>query len=252
MRIALLSILLLVMGGMTTVVNAQKKLNVTMRGDSVFLEKKFQFTAAMRESKSGTLVQMRAPDSSLQAMLIIIPQDTQLRFSGRFAKLDQMYDCLYPKMELLTLYESYIRNGVMVNGVAQEKGLKAYCDERKLELRQIPKRQVVKPGVAGQDSILKARAEEKMKAMVQIEITNNATSAVTVMSGRPGPVKEGKQSYSEKREEIIPAGQKKVFTAFDGELICIIAADKSEKDCRKVTHEMKSLSIVAEGDGFGK
>jgi hypothetical protein len=252
MRIALLTILMLLTGGMTTYVNAQKKLNVTMRGDSVLLEKKFQFTATVRESKSGTLVQMRAPDSSLQAMLIIIPQDTQLRFSGRFAKLDQMYDCLYPKMELLTLYESYIRNGVMVEGVAQEKGLKAYCDERKLELRQIPKRQVAKPGVAGQDSILKARAEQKMKAMVQIEITNSASVPVTVMSGRPGPVKEGKQTYSEKREEIIPAGQKIAFTAFDGELICIIAIDKTEKDCRKVTHEMKSLSIVPEGDAFGK
>jgi hypothetical protein len=237
---------------MTSHVNAQKKLNVTMRSDSVFLDKKFQFTAAMRESKSGTLVQMRAPDSSLQAMLVIVPQDTQLRFSGRFAKLDQMYDCLYPKMEMLTLYESYIRNGVMVNGVANEKGLKAYCEERKLELRQIPKRQVVKPGVAGQDSILKARAEEKMKAKVQIEITNNATNPVTVMSGRPGPVKEGKKTYSEKREEVIPAGQKKVFIAFDGELICIVAPDRSEKDCRTVSHEMKSLSIVAEGDAFGK
>ena len=230
--------------------NAQEKFNVEMRNDSVFNNGELQFIAVEKISKENKLIQLKSPDQKLQAMLIVIRQEKKIRFSGRFPQLNLMYDCLYPDMEMFTLYESYIRNKVIVNGVVTEKGLRDYCNSRKLELREIPRRQVAKPGVGVQDSILKARTEERMKARVDIMISNTSGKPVTVTAGRMGGTVNGKRNYSEKRQDIIPPGERRNFIAFEGELICIVAGDKSEKDCRVVTHAMKSLTILPEGERF--
>lgn len=226
---------------------SQKNFKVTMRNDSVFNNNVLQFVVTKKSSLDKQLIQLRAPDSSVQAFLIVVLQDDKLRFSGRFVKLDKIYDCLYPKMEMLTLYESYIRSGVFVNGVADLKGLDAYCKERKIEMRSIEKRKVAKP--SERDSILKLNAEERMKNMVQIEISNTSANAMTIMAGTQGGMVNGKRVYREKRQDIIPAGERRMFTAFIGELICIVAGAE-ERDCRQVDHSMRQLTILEKGEGF--
>lgn len=232
---------------------AQKKLDVTMRGDSVFLENKFQFRAQHKESNGTLLVNLRAPDSSLQAILIFIPHEDQYRFNGRFLKLEKMYDCLYPKMEMTVLFESYIRNKVLVNGVANLEGLNAYCTDRKVELKDIPRKKVMKPGTAEQDSMLRVAAEARLKTMLQVEVYNNAPFPVTVLSGRPGNMVDGKRTFSEKREEMVDPGQRKMIVTFDKEIICVVGSNHQELDCRQVSPTMSlKLSINSKGDGFGK
>lgn len=232
-------------------VQAQDKLNITVRNDSVFNDSKFEFFAYEKNAGTKKVVLLYAPDSTLQATLYTILQGDTMIFVGRFSKLNKMYDCRYPAVKPVTLYESYIRNGVMRNGKASLEGLTAYCATRKIELKEMPRRQVARPGVGESDSLLKVRAEEKMKAMVKVEIVNTSGIPVTVMSGMPAATsREGKRQYAEMREEVYAPGEKKTLIAFNGEVLCIITADKTEKDCRPVTHALNRLTIAASGDKF--
>ena len=141
----------------------------------------------------------------------------------------------------------------MVNGIANMDGLKGYCNERKVELKDIPKRKVAKPGTAEQDSMLRVNAETKLKTMMQVEVYNNASFPVTVLSGRPGNTVDGKRTFAEKREEMVDPGTTKVIITFDKEIICVVGSNHTELDCRQVSPTMsRKLSINSKGDGFGK
>lgn len=248
----MLRILMIILLLTQATVNAQEKFNVEVRNDSVFNNSELQFLITEKTSKGNSLINIKSPDNTLQAILVVVHQDKKIRFSGRFPTLNLMYDCLYPEMEMTTLYESYIRNKVFVNGVVNEKGLREYCESRKVELRAVPRKQVARPGVGAQDSLLKARTEERMRARVDIMVVNTSGKPVTVMAGRAGQPVNGKRNYSEKRQDVIPPGERRAFVAFESELICIVAGDKTEKDCRVVTHAMQSLTILPEGEGFDR
>jgi hypothetical protein len=248
----MLRLLVIVLLFANAAANAQEKYKIEVRNDSVFNNSELQFLVNEKTSKGNSLINIKSPDNKLQAILVVVPQEKKIRFSGRFPTLNMMYDCLYPEMEMSTLYESYIRNKVFVNGVVNEKGLRDYCESRKVELRAVPRKQVARPGVGTQDSLLKARTEERMRARVDIMVSNTSKRPVTVMAGRAGESVNGKRNYSEKRQDVIPPGERRAFVAFENELICIIAGDKTEKDCRVVTHAMKSLTILPEGEGFDR
>lgn len=232
--------------------SAQQKLDVTLRHDSVFLKNEFQFRAVMKETKGYKLIQLRSQKDSILGLLMVFPKDTNLLFDARFPRINKMYDCLYPKMEMLTLYESYVRNEVIVNGELSEIGLTEYCKARNVPLTAIPIRKVARPNVATQDSILKANAELKMKTRVDITVTNSSAKVLNISSGRVVKTIDSKRTYAEKRQDSIPAGESKVIIAFDGEFICIVAEDNSEKDCLLVKHELKALTISSEGEHFKK
>ncbi|CAN5445839.1 hypothetical protein BH11BAC2_BH11BAC2_01400 [soil metagenome] len=234
--------------------NAQEKFDVTLRNDTVFNNGKPQFLAKFRPGPKGTrMYSLYSMDGKMQAILTMTEQGDQLRFSGRFPLIYVIYDCLYPKMEILTLMDSYVRSKVMVGGIAQKEGLQSYCKERGLPLREIPIRKVMKPGMdASLDSALAQRAKEQEAKKIEILIKNNSKDEVSIFVGdslakeKIGP-DDKTVPFREGRIEKIAGGTEMKIVAFIGEKIGISSKDNNLYDCRPVVRELKQLKVRSNG-----
>ncbi len=160
--------------------DAQERYDVTMSNDTVYNHGDAQFICKFRPGKKGDLYSLRSLDNKTQALFIVQEQTNNWKFSATFTTLNLHYGCLYPKMEILTLMDSYIRNKVFLNGMPNLEGLKAYCKERSLDLVTMGHKAQSR---ALRDSTLAANARLDAANQIKFTFHNNADKPVRVFIG---------------------------------------------------------------------
>jgi len=228
------------------------KNKVTMIGDTVYKNNIPQFNVKSKVMSNKLGAQMYAFysfDKKTQAILTMTLVNDTIRFTGRFPSLSLIYDCLYPKIEFITLLESYINNKIIVDGKADQKGLEAYCKERNILLREIPIRKVARPGQdAKKDSIMTARALERQAKQFKFNMLNKGKKEVNVFLGDTSATnnrtnKPDAIPFRQGRYEMINAGETKELIGFEGEYVCITDSLHKIYDLRLLKKDLKTLTV---------
>lgn len=174
-----LLLMLMCLCGMNAI--AQEKFDVLLRNDTVFNSNVPQFICEHKNKGQLDGYSLRTLEKKLQAVLIVKNDSSGMKFSGSFPTLGLRYACLYPKIEIITLLDSYLRNKVMVNGEASREGLQAYCKERAIPLDTMTTHKKINP--ATRDSMLIATAKADAASQVKFTFHNNASRPVKVFIG---------------------------------------------------------------------
>ena len=110
-------------------------------------------------------------------------QDSVLKSSVSFPFLNLRYNVYYPKMEIVTLLESFVRNKIIVNGTIDTIGLKAYCKQRQILMTSMTQRRTIRP--TANDSSLGERAKKDYQSQIPIEIINSSYAMISINLGTP-------------------------------------------------------------------
>lgn len=232
---------------------------ITLVNDTVYKNGIGQFTVRTRGSKTNTDLALHtfiSFDKKIQAMISMKLVNDTIRFSGRFPEILVAYDCLYPKIDLQTILESYINNKIMVNGIAKKEGLELYCNERNLPLRTIVTRTVSKPGQdAKRDSIMAIRTKERMAKQFKFELANKSNKDVNVFLGdtTSSPNRTMRPSeipFRQGRYEMIKAGETKQLIGFEGEYVCLTDSLHKIYDLHLLKKDLKSLTVKGKATKF--
>jgi len=248
---------------------AQKKDAFVLRNDSVFYNKVFQFKTEFRTAsaspktdsikvpaKSMQSVSLKSPDGKVQAMLNIQEKDTTIKFMARFPIIGLAYECLYPKVELSTILESYVKNKVMVDGIATKDGVKAYCKERNIPIidqEELKKQREAKN--KERDSVLAIRTQEKMAKKFELTLKNNADSSVYIFIGDTTASKSSAKKpealpFRQGRYELVNGKEEKSLTVFADEFLCISNSKHEILDFKKLDKTIIKLSVNKKGKKF--
>ena len=221
--------------------SAQELYDVKLINDTVYNHGEPQFICKSRNEKNGSLFSLRNLDNKAEAMLVFISQNDKIKFMGTFPVLQVRYSCLYPKLEIITLMDSYIRNKVFVNGKANLKGLKDYCKERNLVLDTLIARKVQSP--MKRDSVMVAHAREDALSQIKFTFHNNASKPVRVFIGNKPKGGSGRIQI------IAPHGELNEH-ARKTEKIFLINDEGEEIKSLSVTDSLKRIVIKESADGF--
>lgn len=219
----------------------QEKQQVTLKNDTVYTNGIPQFICQEKKNEKARIYSLRSMDSKLQGLLIFRMENDTIRFSGTFPYLGLRYTCLYPKIEILTLLDSYIKNKVFVDGKANAEGLAAYCKERELVLDNHIANSTKSP--AKRDSILAARAREDAMNQIKFTFHNNAPKPVKVFIG-------DKPKGGSGRIQIVPPHGDLKEHARKTEKIFLLNDAGDEIKSMAVTDSLKRIVIKASADGF--
>ena len=220
---------------------AQERYDVTLKNDTVYNNGVPQFLCKLRGSNKGDFYSLQTLENKTEAILFIIKQEgNNIKFSGVFTNLNLRYNCLYPKMEIITLLDSYIRNKVFVNGKANLEGIKAYCKERNLVLQPMGHK-TQSPAI--RDSILAANAKADALSQVKFVFHNNADKSVRIFIG-------DKPKGGSGRVQIIVSHGELNEHARKTEKIFLLNDAGDEMKSIPVTNELKRVVINASADGF--
>ncbi len=220
---------------------AQERYDVTYHNDTVFNNNIPQFICQHQAKQNLEGYSLRSLDNKLQALLVVRNDSNKIKFSGSFPRLGFRYVCLYPKIEIITLLDSYIRNKVIVNGMPNLEGLKAYCKERSIPLDSIIARKKMDPAV--RDSILIATAKEDAKNQVKFTFHNNAAKPVRIFIG-------DKPKGGSGRIQVIPPHGDFAEHARKTEKIFLLDDTGNGIKSIAVTDKLERVVIKASADDF--
>ncbi len=224
-----------------TNVFAQEKFNVSLKNDTVYNNNVVQFICQTKSKDSVSIYSLRSLDNKLQALLIFRYERDTIKFSGTFPYHSARYACLYPKIDILTLLDSYIRNKVMVNGVANLAGLEAYCKERHIVLDRSIEHSSKNP--SKRDSVLTARAKADAANQIKFTIYNKAPKPVKVFIG-------DKPKGGSGRLQLIPAFGELEEHARNTERVFLISDNGGDFKAIAVNESLTKIVINASADGF--
>jgi hypothetical protein len=248
-------ILLLVFTMSIQLVCAQEKSKVTLVNDTVYMDGKPQYSVKTRYSKDSLMQihSLRSLEGKLEGMLTTTLKNDTMQFVGRFPGPNMAYNCLYPKVSLFTLMESYIHNKVMVNGSASKEGLEKYCKEREIPLRELPVKSVSRPGKDPKlDSLMAIRTKEHMDKKFTFTLKNNSKEQVSIFMGdttasRSLSKNPNAVAFRQGRYEMVNPLEEKSLIGFEGEYVCITDSLHKLYDCRKLEKTMKSIAVKTGG-----
>ena len=241
--------------------SAQEKAKdkVTILNDTVYKNGTPQFVVKTRTSEKNpnlSLFTLVSFDKKIQAMLTFKLIDDTTRFMGRFPIAGVTYNCLYPKLDILTLMESYVNNKIMVEGVATKEGLEKYTKERGLTLDPIVVRSVSKPGQdPKRDSLMMARSKERLEKQFKFNLINKSKSEIMIFLGdttaSPNRSKNPKElPFRQGRYEIVKGMETKELIGFDGEYVCISDSLHKIIDLRLLKKDLKTLTVKSSAKKF--
>lgn len=232
-----------------------EKVVVTFKNDTVFKNDVALFRYNVRSSKGDTAAKVVAIYNSkkqVEAMLSMTPQNDTTRFSARFISINKGYDCYYPLIGVETILESYVKNHILTTGGNTDSlGLFAYLKERNIPVREIPKRNVARPGMdVKRDSIMQARAKERMAKQFTFKVMNKGTADVMIFLGDTASgnsTRNGGIAFRQGRYETIGAGIEKTLTGFEGEFIAITNEKHALIDTRLLSKQNKQFNVSSDG-----
>ena len=221
--------------------SAQERYDVTLKNDTVYNHGAPEFLCKFKGSVKGDIYSLRTLENKTEAILIIFPQEgNNIKFTGTFTSLNLQYACLYPKMEIVTLMDSYIRNKVFVKGKSNLEGLKAYCKERNLSL-DVMGRKAQSPAI--RDSILVANAKADALSQIKFTFHNNSAKPVRIFIG------DKPKGGSGRVQIIAPHGDLNEH-ARKTEKIFLLNDAGIEIKSISVTDSLKRIVINTSADGF--
>ena len=236
---------------------AQNDLKIQMRNDSVFANSVFQFRAKVSTFKTGSSsIVIRSSNDSIQASLRMIPHDTLCLFIGRFPQTKLFYECKYPKIEPSVIIESYIKNKIIVNGVASKEGIMAYCKERSITVMDDEKvKEQNAKKIHERDSILAIRAKEKLDKQFDFVLKNKSENAIQIFLGDTTASKNLSKNpnvlpFRQGRYDTVNAKEEKKMIGFIDEFICITDSLHYLFDTKKLDKSMKNITINKKGKKF--
>ena len=220
---------------------AQERYEVVLKNDTVYNHGVAQFLCKFKGSDKGDVYSLKTLENKTAAILIIKPFNENVKFSGTFPLLGVRYACLYPKMEIITLLDSYIRNKVFVNGNVSLEGLQNYCKDRSLSLDKPPVRKAQSPAI--RDSTLSANARADAASQIKFTFHNNANRPVRIFIG------DKPKGGSGRIQVIAPNGDLAEHARKTEKIFLLNDAGDSIKSI-PVTDELKRIVINAAADGF--
>ena len=217
---------------------SQEKFDVKWHNDTVYNNNKALFTCKERVQKNMRMYTMRNFDNKQLVILFFEDHDTISKGSATFPSIGMSYRIYCQKEKANAWLDIYVRNGIISKGEVDSMALVAYCQSKRIPLKNISGRKAKRPG--DRDSLATTHSNPKSLSMVAFYVLNQSKQSVTVSIGT---------AVSNKSQVILP-GSKMDLQANDGENICIVDKTKKSSDCRLIKNGVNQITINKNGSGF--
>jgi hypothetical protein len=216
----------------TNISSAQLRYDVSVKNDTVYNNGIPQFTIKKFDKPLGKVYLFNDLNNVTQTTISFITRDLNVYCFAHFPKLLLKYETLYPMIDINVLIESFVRNKVIVNGIANPAGLTYYCKDR-----NIPLMPIIKVESPVNDSLSAQNALKDIASQIKFKVTNKKNLAVKLFIG----------SKASNRTRIVGPGMSINDHARAGERICIIDEEGNPISCTIIDASISQLVINAEG-----
>ena len=219
-------------------VNAQSKPDYKWENDTFYNKNKALFLLKGKIEGKKSIYMLRNFNNKSLAFISFDEQDTMLKTVVSFPLNELKFGVYFPKIKAITLIEAFVNHKLIANGEVNVDSVKAYCNQRGIQLQRIEQRKVARPD--GNDSLRMVRAKAEKESRVSFDIINPWSQPATIRIG----------TSTNYRIIVVAAGATSNESAHLTDSVCLFNIHREPVECRGINKESKSFKIKSKDAGF--
>ena len=223
---------------LTLNVGAQSKSQYKWVNDTFYNKNKPLFICKGKIEGKKSIYMLRNFNNKSLAFISFDEQDTVLKTVVSFPLNEIKFGVYFPKIKAITLIEAFVNHKLIENGEVNVDSVKAYCNERGIQLQRIERKKVARPD--GNDSLLMVRAKAEKESRISFDIINPLAQSVTVRIG----------TTTNYRVIVVAAGKTSNESAHLTDSICLFDIHRQPVECRGLNKVVTSFKIKDKAAGF--